>query len=113
MERLHKMVEYASRSDICRSRFLLAYFGESDAGKCGQCDVCRRRQEIQITREEFESIRDTILNHLMEQKRTTGELIDIIDYPEDKVIRVIDWLLDNDHRITTREGELFLTQDRE
>ena len=39
-ERIEKMLEYANSENICRSRMLLRYFGETDTEDCGQCDVC-------------------------------------------------------------------------
>ena len=39
-ERIEKMLEYANRGNICRSRMLLRYFGETNTEDCGQCDVC-------------------------------------------------------------------------
>ena len=39
-ERIEKMLEYANCDNICRSRMLLRYFGETDTEDCGQCDVC-------------------------------------------------------------------------
>ena len=39
-ERIEKMLEYANCENICRSRMLLRYFGETDTEDCGQCDVC-------------------------------------------------------------------------
>ena len=38
--RIRKMVEYATESHECRSRFLLRYFGDTDAKDCTQCDIC-------------------------------------------------------------------------
>ena len=52
-ERIHAMLDYIQREDRCRSRQLLAYFGEKNTHNCGQCDVCRngvpaqQRQEAQ------------------------------------------------------------------
>ena len=40
--RLKDMVRYA-RSEGCRRRFLLAYFGEDAPDRCGQCDHCMGR----------------------------------------------------------------------
>lgn len=40
-ERSEAMLEYASETSECRSRFLLAYFGQDDSAPCGTCDVCR------------------------------------------------------------------------
>jgi ATP-dependent DNA helicase RecQ len=39
-ERIHKMIDYATNDDVCRSRQLLCYFGEKSNQDCGQCDVC-------------------------------------------------------------------------
>lgn len=39
-ERIGAMVAYANSADQCRSRVLLAYFGETESKDCGQCDVC-------------------------------------------------------------------------
>jgi len=39
-ERIQSMIEYATNDDVCRSRQLLAYFGETSSHDCGQCDVC-------------------------------------------------------------------------
>lgn len=41
--RMETMIEYASEDNICRSRFLLTYFGQSESSDCGRCDVCRRK----------------------------------------------------------------------
>lgn len=42
--RMEKMVEYVEEDDTCRSRFLLAYFGQEESADCGNCDVCRRKK---------------------------------------------------------------------
>lgn len=39
-ERIRCMLDYASCINICRSRYLLNYFGEKSSADCGQCDVC-------------------------------------------------------------------------
>lgn len=41
-KRMETMIEYVTQEDVCRSRFLLAYFGQSESADCGKCDVCRR-----------------------------------------------------------------------
>lgn len=38
--RMKAVVKYASQQTVCRSRFLLDYFGEKMDKPCGQCDVC-------------------------------------------------------------------------
>ncbi len=39
--RIEQMVEYVSEEDVCRSAFLLEYFGQSESEDCGNCDICR------------------------------------------------------------------------
>ncbi len=39
-KRIHAMMEYALRTDKCRSSILLGYFGEKEANDCNTCDVC-------------------------------------------------------------------------
>ena len=39
--RCSSMIAYATESDVCRSRFLLQYFGQEETEDCGCCDVCR------------------------------------------------------------------------
>lgn len=38
--RIARMTDYATNDAVCRSRQLLAYFGETDSHDCGHCDVC-------------------------------------------------------------------------
>lgn len=40
--RADAMAEYASQTELCRSRWLLRYFGQEASPDCGTCDVCRR-----------------------------------------------------------------------
>lgn len=42
--RLQAMLHYTEANE-CRSKLLLAYFGEAQTQDCGQCDVCRKRQK--------------------------------------------------------------------
>lgn len=39
-KRINCMIEYAAQGNVCRSQYLLAYFGEDNARPCGKCDVC-------------------------------------------------------------------------
>ena len=58
-ERIHKMIDYATNDEVCRSRQLLSYFGEERSKDCCQCDVClSHRAEGLVT--------ESRLNHAME-----------------------------------------------
>lgn len=48
-KRMETMIEYVTEEDVCRSRFLLAYFGQRESADCGKCDVCRRNiSKVQV-----------------------------------------------------------------
>jgi ATP-dependent DNA helicase RecQ len=100
--RLEKMIEYADSDSHCRSVFLLNYFGE-DSDRCGICDVCRERNELDLSKYEFDLILDEIKTVLEENTPDAEELVKMIDYPEDKVIKVIRWLLD--HNKILQDGD--------
>lgn len=43
--RTEAMLSYVFSSGSCRVEKMLAYFGETDAGKCGRCDICREKNK--------------------------------------------------------------------
>ena len=40
-ERMQKMMDYVQEDEICRSSYLLEYFGQTENKDCGTCDICR------------------------------------------------------------------------
>ena len=43
-ERMQKMMDYVQEEEICRSSYLLEYFGQTENKDCGICDICRSRK---------------------------------------------------------------------
>ena len=41
LSRMQKMIDYVSQEEVCRSSYLLEYFGQKDSLDCRTCDVCR------------------------------------------------------------------------
>lgn len=39
--RMDKMIDYVTEDNVCRSAYLLEYFGQKESADCGTCDVCR------------------------------------------------------------------------
>jgi ATP-dependent DNA helicase RecQ len=111
--RLNKMIDYTDYNTRCRSVMLLDYFGE-ESDRCGICDVCRERNELDLSKYEFDLILEEIKELLGDQKYDARELVSRIGLPEDKVIKVIRWLLDHNkiimddkHLLSWREADLF------
>jgi ATP-dependent DNA helicase RecQ len=104
--RLDKMIDYAESNNRCRSVILLDYFGE-ESDRCGICDVCRERNELDMSKYEFDLILEEIKSFLKNEKPEMEQLVKGIDYPEDKIIKVIRWLLD--HNKIMKDENLKLT----
>jgi len=106
IERANEMLLYASGSNKCRSQILISYFGEKNAMRCGQCDVCRKRNELDLSAYEFDLILDELKERLTDKHLSIDEIVDGLSYPEDKVMKVFRWL--NDHeKILRDENYLF------
>jgi len=99
IEKLDAVLDYASKKTKCRSVQLLEYFGETNAYRCGKCDVCDKRNELELSRYEFDEILTILKNNLKKHDLTLHEIVDLVDKPEPKVLKVIDWLTDNEKLI--------------
>lgn len=96
-KRMEKMIGYAESNNKCRSQSLLAYFGECHTKRCGKCDVCIERNKISLNEIEFDNI-VAIIKPLLKSGPCTLEELVVASEPvnEDKVIRAIQWLVDNE-----------------
>ena len=103
--RMNKMIDYADSDSHCRSVYLLNYFGE-ESDRCGICDVCRERNELELSKYEFDLILEEIKSILSEKNPDAEELVKLIDYPEDRVIKVIRWLLDHNKIVQDADHKL-------
>jgi ATP-dependent DNA helicase RecQ len=104
-QRLEKMIDYAESENRCRSVIILDYFGE-ESDRCGICDVCRERNELDLSKYEFDIILEEIKSVLSKKNPDAGELVRMIEYPEEKVIKVIRWLLDHNKISQDKEHKL-------
>jgi ATP-dependent DNA helicase RecQ len=111
-QRIDAMVEYATTSTVCRSRLLLAYFGEHDSTNCGICDVCVERKRMDLTDEEFESLKQMIKDELSGGPVEYHQLLMQIRTNRDKLDKVIRWLEDYELMGENEEGKLEWWKDR-
>ena len=63
-KRIASVLEYLKNESVCRSRQLLAYFGETKSKDCGQCDVCISHKDNKETRDAFKDAQRQILEIL-------------------------------------------------
>jgi ATP-dependent DNA helicase RecQ len=109
-KRINAMLDYVSSQSQCRSRMLLSYFGEKDAGNCGQCDVCLARKKDAGAKSEATRMRETadrIRAILAEGPISLKVLIDRIPEEPDLIRRTVEQLL-GEELIRYNEQELML-----
>ena len=98
------MISYVKNQYRCRSSFLLNYFGEENQIRCNICDVCLERNKLEMSDSEFEKIATSIENLITNNPMSTDDIIlKIVEFREDKMIHVIQFLHDN--------GQLEFTED--
>jgi len=93
--RAKSVLDYVQEENICRSLVLLAYFGEKNSKPCGKCDICQKKKENELTDEDFDMISREILTQLKAEPLAVTALVRLIPYKENKVLKVIEHLIDN------------------
>jgi ATP-dependent DNA helicase RecQ len=107
LKRIDAVINYVTSQNKCRSRILLNYFGETDAKRCGKCDVCLERNKAELSEMEFDEIINQIKPLLLEKQLSMDELVkNVKGVGEDRLIRAIQWLIDNDKITTDNSGNM-------
>ena len=103
-KKLEAFIDYAESNHKCRSQMMLAYFGEINSKRCGFCDVCLKRNILDLNELEFDLIADKLKPILLKQPLSLDEIIALFENIDDsKILKVISWLREN--------GKLHLNTD--
>ncbi len=103
-QRLEAMIDFLTNNRECRSIQLLRYFGDEIDHRCGICDVCLSINETGLSANEFKEIEKAVKSLLVNGSRHLYEIVPFIaNFDEDKILTVIEWLLDNE--ILTRQKD--------
>ncbi|MDR3297103.1 MAG: RecQ family zinc-binding domain-containing protein, partial [Prevotellaceae bacterium] len=95
VQRTEAMLAYATDDNTCRSRQLLAYFGQTNVDDCGQCDVCLARHEIDMPRHEFHRLRKHIASQLTTHPQPAASLVaSLSEQDASKLLGVLRWMMD-------------------
>lgn len=104
-KRFDAMYHYALSTSTCRSRLLLAYFGQKDTKECGQCDVCRAKNQsthADLINEE----RERFLSLLQKGPVNPTELRMMLHLKESEIKIMIDDLLEKEQIEYNSQGFL-------
>lgn len=107
ISRINAVINYATSTAKCRNEILLQYFGETETVRCGNCDICRKRNELELSKLEFDLILEKVKTLLRGGNAYKIEdIISITNEKEEKVLRVIQWLQENNKIIYNNKMEL-------
>lgn len=93
-DKLHAALHYANTQQKCRSQLLLEYFGDTRAKRCGMCDYCQRRNELNMSQFEYDSLHDAIRDLLLLKPLRVEELVGKLSADQAKAVKIIRWLMD-------------------
>lgn len=107
VKKMESVVYYAFSNHKCRSEILLNYFGEKDVYRCGVCDVCLERNKLDLSDYEFTLVSKQAKELLNNNNLSLTELINSIkEIREDKTIKVIQWLIENNKIVEKSDNTL-------
>lgn len=105
--RLQAVMDFVNNTKHCRSRMLLEYFGEKNEKRCGRCDVCIRRNELQFSDFEFDQLSTAIRRMLQQRPYPLYELLSAFPgRSEEKVLKVIRYLFETN--VLVKDGNEML-----
>jgi ATP-dependent DNA helicase RecQ len=107
-ERIKSMKAYI-QEPVCRARFIGRYFGDEHITTCGICDLCLSQKKKELTTEEYRSISIALENILVNEDRSTKELMEMMPgIGKEKIRKVLDdWGAEEKIRLTP-EGKITL-----
>ena len=107
-KRISEMIRYASSDHICRNQFLLTYFGQFDAARCGRCDVCVDQGRISPGSQEFRSIRKKIISVLEAGGAEIETIVERTGSEPETVIGVVEQMMEEGVLIRGRDLKISL-----
>ena len=90
------VIDYLENDWVCRTRFLVSYFGEQNDADCGICDVCRNQYRPAGTITRFDELCRILKTKIQSGENKIPDLFRIPDFSEDEIREAIQLLLDTE-----------------
>jgi len=102
-ERIEAILHYAQKSTLCRSKQLLAYFGETQPHDCGQCDVCLKKK-ARNTPQILDRLRHEILQKLESGPVPVQAIIPLFDRDPEQIKELLRWMAEQGEVVYRADG---------
>lgn len=96
-ERIKAMLHYVQSNDQCRSRQLLAYFGETMVNDCHQCDVCLANEGRLVTKRGVKDASQKILSLLADHQRHSITELFRLQLPTEELNAALSYLVQEEY----------------
>ncbi|WP_434504124.1 RecQ family ATP-dependent DNA helicase [Prevotella sp.] len=98
-KRIDAIIEYAKNDNVCRSRQLLRYFGETDSRDCGLCDVCLEHNTNQASEDRISLPKKRILEMLKDEKKHHITELNEMNIPDRQLDEALEFLINEEYII--------------
>jgi len=105
-QRIASVMDYGTVNHICRSKQLLAYFGQQGGDNCGKCDVCQDMKKTELSLDQFNDIQELVKDALNKQELSFDDLIMKLNIKQDDLQKVLRWLEEYNVIIENERGNL-------
>ena len=106
-EKVNAVIQYAESTDGCRSKMLLEYFGQLNAPACGECDICKEKDDG-VENKMYKDIQSEVKETLAKEESSVYDLVESSQFPEKKLLEVIRVMMDNDEVKTSENNKIRL-----
>lgn len=92
--RVSSVIEYAKQDSLCRSLYMIRYFGQEYGDACEICDVCKSKQKANNQASDDSDMERKLIELLMESPRTLEEIASFMNDYSGSYIRLLKELAD-------------------
>lgn len=111
-QKFNSVLNYADNQLFCRSRMLLAYFGETVSENCNVCDVCLQRNKELLNQNEFDLLSGKIKDLLRTNPLRLNEVVENSGTGKHAlVIKTLQMMIDEGEVIYDDEHKLTLANE--
>ena len=109
LERTRAMIQFLEQDTICRTKYVLNYFGEQTEKNCGHCDVCLNKHQ---RRKNTGYLKGEILTELFDRhEMPIRQLLKDRNEPErDAILKIIRELIDEEVVLLKEDDVLYMRQ---
>ncbi|MEM8939870.1 MAG: ATP-dependent DNA helicase RecQ [Bacteroidota bacterium] len=100
---LQYMFDFIENTRLCRSRFLLTYFGEESTINCGKCDICNTGINVLTV-----DLKKRILDILEDKPLSSRDMVSQLDLDENQILNTLKHLLEEEQVQLNQKNEYSL-----